>query len=546
MAAGSNVKLQGQLLLHTTTMTLPPATAFVGRRLTSERGTCTLAVSHAVSVSRSVSASDTISDKAHSKDSEPDSVLGYGYTSLLKTYLCGLSKASTATHTQHTDKYKYWQDEPTPSLKSPKIVLQLNAKGLPPILGHLTIMSQIGLSKSCFPPYRSVIVLVLLAGFWLSEILLALPAASSLNSVFFVPGGRSFWTTCRNLSFHWAFELSGDQYHSPRADWFGEGCDEEEFTPGAAAACLANHSLLFMGDSVTRYQYGNLVSALRRGSWEVEDPPNEYSHGWGTWKDFFIGIAARMGSEEICDCGRGSGDLFSTFFERPHGAWGEGPNQSMPLIEARYFTRPAAGLSVMHMSQLSAEKGTAWHDPAWMGVFCDSPPCLQQGCSVGECMPRHSDARDEPWTITAGYSTLLEFAARMRPKVIVYNIGIWDYPSLEYIDGLIAAFRIAMRDYGLRLAVWKTTTTCSPHRVIWHDMAPEPLFIAQAFRSAGPGFAVFDAGALTSDLRDFGRSPALEQLFFHDNLHYKHVVYTALNKALVATICGAEGLLSLL
>ena len=39
--------------------------------------------------------------------------------------------------------------------------------------------------------------------------------------------------------------------------------------------------------------------------------------------------------------------------------------------------------------------------------------------------------------------------------------------------------------------------------------------------------------------------PDLERLFFEDNLHYTTVVYTALNKALIATICGSEGLPSL-
>ena len=432
-------------------------------------------------------------------------------------------------------------EEGSPPERAPAPLVQ------PPAEGSRAPESSLGL------PPAAVLALVLLSGFAFSERYVFTSwagsvASSSLHYLHAAVGHAPppGTTACVNATLHWAFELSEGRYHSPRADWYGEGCDEAEFTPAFAAACLANHSLLFMGDSITRFQYGNLVSALRRGSWAPESPPNEYSHGWGSWRDFFVGIAARMGPDEICDCGRGAGDLFGTFFDRPRGAWGDGPAQTMPLIETRYFTRPRDALRVMLLPQLSAERGTAWHEPAWMGVFCAAPPCAQTGCAVGDCMPRASDAREEPWTVTAGYSTLLEFAARMRPEVLVYNIGIWDFPSPEYVRGLIAAIRTAQRDHGLKLAVWKTTTTTSPHRVIWHDVGPEPPYIAQAFRDAGRGFAVLDAGALTRDLRDFGRSPGLEQLYFEDNLHYKPVVYTALNKALLATICGSEGLPSLL
>ena len=70
--------------------------------------------------------------------------------------------------------------------------------------------------------------------------------------------------------------------------------------------------LVFVGDSVTRYQYLSLISFLDRGRWEEEEEEKEgkarsitYKEGWGeTWNDFYNQSSAAFMGREACDCYR--------------------------------------------------------------------------------------------------------------------------------------------------------------------------------------------------------------------------------------------------
>eukprot|EP01041_Mallomonas_annulata_P003660 gene3660-7289_t len=85
-----------------------------------------------------------------------------------------------------------------------------------------------------------------------------------------------------------------------------------------AKKLLQNKRLVFIGDSLTRYQYLNFVYFLYTNTWFSPYPRNEVEHEWesyGGWEGFFKGTSMRMGCFEICDCQR---SLVNKGFEIRH------------------------------------------------------------------------------------------------------------------------------------------------------------------------------------------------------------------------------------
>ena len=73
--------------------------------------------------------------------------------------------------------------------------------------------------------------------------------------------------------------------------------------------CLpANTTLVFMGDSTTRYQYLDLVFTLRFRSRRLEALPSSNpldEHTWPSWTAFYNGTNdALQPHERVCDCYR--------------------------------------------------------------------------------------------------------------------------------------------------------------------------------------------------------------------------------------------------
>ena len=72
--------------------------------------------------------------------------------------------------------------------------------------------------------------------------------------------------------------------------------------------------ILFIGDSLTRYQYLNLAYFMTTGHWRSPCPWNEKERDHGTWDQFFRTTTERMGGFETCDCWR-VGDNYSNYRE---------------------------------------------------------------------------------------------------------------------------------------------------------------------------------------------------------------------------------------
>ena len=73
-----------------------------------------------------------------------------------------------------------------------------------------------------------------------------------------------------------------------------------------ARKCLSRKHVVFIGDSLTRYQYLNFVSYLEKGNYSDHQPRSlVFYHDWFSMESFFE-LASRdeLNSNEICDCAR--------------------------------------------------------------------------------------------------------------------------------------------------------------------------------------------------------------------------------------------------
>lgn len=72
-------------------------------------------------------------------------------------------------------------------------------------------------------------------------------------------------------------------------------CRLRRFTAEQARACLAGRPLVFIGDSLTRYQYVTLLYFLEFGEWPAqllgtaEHPSPVIQKEWASWNDYFKG-----------------------------------------------------------------------------------------------------------------------------------------------------------------------------------------------------------------------------------------------------------------
>jgi len=68
--------------------------------------------------------------------------------------------------------------------------------------------------------------------------------------------------------------------------------------------------IIFMGDSITRYQYLNFIGFLHTAQWVSRPPYIESERAWnkrvGDWVGFMKMSNLRFGGYEICDCYRDS------------------------------------------------------------------------------------------------------------------------------------------------------------------------------------------------------------------------------------------------
>ncbi len=312
-------------------------------------------------------------------------------------------------------------------------------------------------------------------------------------------------------------------------------CELRNLTHAAVTRCLRGRHLVFVGDSLARYQYLNLVQFLGTASWSffARDPQlTESEREWKSWANFFRGSSARLFGHEICDCYR----VDDT----------GGPN-FLGAAENRYWHMPALGLRVSFIAFMGSVHIPAFHALDWLNVTCNTErsadkhvKCTQAGCQPGAC--HEAAAPFVPWPAAMLEGVLEQLAALAPVDALFINQGLFGNPgnmSAQGTEALVAPL-LSARDKGLvRHLYWKTTTGSQSRP---YDIAAERAWVATNLLPAG--FRVLDLHGLTDrregSLWQLAAGMGLSATW--DDIHFRPFAYRGFNLALAAELCSPGGL----
>lgn len=101
-----------------------------------------------------------------------------------------------------------------------------------------------------------------------------------------------------------ATPVIGKWYRERNGHFFFEldTCRLRRLSSTAARRCLAGKRLVFLGDSITRFQYLSLAQFLSLGIYQhpyddgTKSPSNPYLQGWGTLSEYYSGVRVKVNS----------------------------------------------------------------------------------------------------------------------------------------------------------------------------------------------------------------------------------------------------------
>jgi hypothetical protein len=259
---------------------------------------------------------------------------------------------------------------------------------------------------------------------------------------------------------------------------------------------LRNQTMVFVGDSLTRYQYLSLALFLYRGQWD-EDAGlacAECELAWGTnWDNFFLSTNLRLGCHEIIDAYR----LKNPFHHR----------------ENRYFHHFELNFTMMKFF---------WGPPYNIDLTLPSHPtrhdfrenCMNKQAFVDRITA--PSARPD----RASYKFVQDFIntelSNIQPAFLFLNQGLW--PEFKIRESAsFTAIAQAMKNVS-KHPFWKRTTATQDH-----ENKDDRNFLTMV---ANLGLLQYNSFALTEEIS------YTEQAYW-DNGHFYPFVYREMNIALL-------------
>ena len=306
--------------------------------------------------------------------------------------------------------------------------------------------------------------------------------------------------------------------------------------------------ILFMGDSLIRYQYLALVYALHNSGIPLKAPPigtddaRRYAnvsnnivdqHTWRDWLEFFEGTSEAFYPFELCNCYRAGGESFNP--------------SARPAFENRYMYHPAFDVSVTYISVfgLAPLVGNFWPSAA------NTPDCRQPAgrtaltqenlavrfddsytfaimanLTSNRTLSRHFNRNDWQLSWVEVLRQLAFYLPPRPPTAVVLNSGhhhLFDDAEDSHLAQQLRAAAQQVSDCSL----WQTTT---PSR----EMFREARMFSEAVARSIFNNDIFDAAAV---VRKAGLSEYL------DPFHFTPGVYLALNRALLHQLHERDGCL---
>jgi hypothetical protein len=259
------------------------------------------------------------------------------------------------------------------------------------------------------------------------------------------------------------------------------------FTGMGLRTCLRDKHIVFVADSLGRYQYLALAYWLEN----MEQPPAHWSNhqekmatvestrnpsvckelSWGDfgnqWMKFYEGSTEMLGGNEQCDCFRPDSIRCC---EHPR------------TLENRYFTLKEFNVKLSYI-QLFGQNELHGHN-------------LKDGkfpCQTGHCDPSEVPL-DWKGTLPKVLRTIVK---PMEPTHLIVNTGMWWEPKLDNADDMRWLEEVASAGNDVvapanGVAIWRTTTA-ERHGYMIKDEAAKSVM-------SEAGWMIFDTGWLTYGL----------------------------------------------
>eukprot|EP00757_Euglenozoa_sp_SAG-D1_P015136 gene15136-624_t len=247
-------------------------------------------------------------------------------------------------------------------------------------------------------------------------------------------------------------------------------------------------SVVFIGDSLMRYQYLSLANFWTHGTWidPVSKPNLVHERDFSSWNNFYNSTTQSFKGYEICDCFRAEEYNLKTITENRYL---HTPNHSLVYIQA-FGKIPSHG--------------------HW------KPDALPSTATIHVEHARHLWESD--WE-----DTISNHIARLRPKPvwIVLNAGLWGNDFHDH------AFRTrvlkAIADAGIK-SVWKTTT----HQLASRSRQRRYLRNKQYIDETDAIMC-----KLTTLCLNLNWTATADDSLYWDDVHFREPVYRQMNEQLL-------------
>ena len=268
---------------------------------------------------------------------------------------------------------------------------------------------------------------------------------------------------------------------------------------------LHGKSILLIGDSLTRYQYLNLVYFLATGQWSSPIPHNENEKEFASWSHFYNTTTLRN-KYEICDCYRGE--------------------SMQTIVENRYFA--IHNINISYMQYFTPTNGIKFHEQQFLNIDClfgSIRQKCQQGCHPGACTQEKGPFfPSRPITATG---VVRDIVSRLHPTDIITNIGLHGggIDNLTMAEEIGRVFRNELQDGFQNISLhWKMTTHVQHYNLSESRYQAEK--IGANILKKKYGWNVYDTWMLTHGLEN-------HSLAYWDTMHFVPFVYQYLNRFLI-------------
>ena len=196
-----------------------------------------------------------------------------------------------------------------------------------------------------------------------------------------------------------------------------------------------NLRLVFMGDSVTRYQYLDFIYYLHTGQWiQNDDYPNLVAEKtFGSWIEFYNITNGAFDGKEKCDCYRA------------------GKFDPLSIFETRYYTDPIRNNYIAYYQKFGLLPAHGHWEPEYGFDNNSSTP----GSIPTDYTIDNGTLWEYNWV-----DVILNHIGKLqpRPDFLVLNAGLWDH-DLDN-ETLLHEIQVACTSLNIT-SIYKTTTTTS-------------------------------------------------------------------------------------